>query len=517
MTRFSNLGMLINPACAMNKIAVQEFGRENDRAVTYGALDTLANKVANGLISRGYERNDRIAILSANSSDYLAVHLGVMRAGMISVPINHRLPLHLVEYIIGDSGARQVFCDRDRQSMVQDGIPTINFDDPGALAGFGDEGSFDAVEPDSGDIATFLYTSGSTGKPKGVMLSHDAQRWVIEQRLQNTSIESQNMLIAAPLYHMNALALSHLVLAGHASMVLMPQFNARAYTEAVARFRCTWLTSVPPMIAMMLDDKEAIKAADFSSVQHLRMGSAPASATLLAEIRRNFSKAKIHNAYGTTEGSPIVFGPHPDGKPTPDLSLGYRNLAVDLRLMDAAGMEADEGVLQMRSPGLMSGYHNRPDLALPFTDDGYYVTGDIFSRDNDGFYYFVGRADDMFVSGGENIFPGEIERMLESHPDVVQACVVPVDDAIKGKKPVAFIRLSPDATLDEDTLKVYALENGASYQHPREIWFLDEIPLASTNKVDRPLLTLRANELIKSAAKAHVSPVSTFGTSDLIS
>lgn len=113
--------------------------------------------------------------------------------------------------------------------------------------------------------------------------------------------------------------------------------------------------------------------------------------------------------------------------------LGYKHPQVDLRLVDDTGAETNEGVLQLRSPAMMSGYHNRPDLPPPFTADGYYVTGDVFSRDADGFYYFVGRADDMFVSGGENIFPGEVERMLETHPDVIQTCVVPIDDPIKGQ------------------------------------------------------------------------------------
>lgn len=489
-----NLGALIDPARQPDKVAVIDFDGERAREVTYSALDALADGVARALVSRGFERGDRIAILAANSSDYLAAHLGIMRAGLVSVPINFRLPRHLVEFIIQDCGARLVFCDSERRAVIPADVVVIDFDDA-EFGAFVQPGSFDAIEPKKGEAATILYTSGSTGKPKGVVLSHDAQRWVVEMRLGPQGIEDQRMLIAAPLYHMNALALSLLVFAGNASMVLMPQFKVKPYVESIGRFRPTWLTSVPPMIAMMLDDKEAMASADLSSVQNLRMGSAPIGASLLDEIRHTFPKAKILNAYGTTEGSPIVFGPHPQGKPTPNLSLGYKHSQVDLRLMDQTGAEAEEGVLQLRSPGMMSGYHNRPDLPRPFTDDGYYVTGDVFSRDADGFYYFVGRVDDMFVSGGENIFPGEVERMLESHPDVIQTCVVPIDDPIKGKKPVAFVRLAPSATVDASALKAFALERGAAYQHPRAIWFLDEFPLASTNKVDRAALAQRAREL----------------------
>ena len=490
-----NLGALIDPGRPQNKVAVVDFDGQRSRSVTYGALDALANGVARALVTRDFRRGDRIGILAANSSSYLAVHLGIMRAGLVSVPINFRLPRHLVDEIVRDCGARLVFCDVEHRALLPEDLAAVAFDDAKEFGSLVDPGPFDPIVPNKGEAATFLYTSGSTGRPKGVVLSHDAQRWVIEMRIAAPGLEEQKVLIAAPLYHMNALALAHLVLAAHASMVLLPRFKVKPYVEAIDRFRCTWVTAVPPMIAMMLHDQEAMASADFSSVQSLRMGSAPVSATLLEKIKRTFPNAKIMNAYGTTEGSPIVFGPHPEGKPTPDLSLGYKHRQVDLRLVDESGAEADEGVLQLRSPGLMSGYHNRPELPPPFTPDGYYVTGDIFSRDADGFYYFVGRADDMFVSGGENIFPGEVERMLETHPDVLQASVVPIDDAIKGQKPVAFVRLAPGSTIEPSELKAFALRMGAAYQHPRSIWFLDEFPLTSTNKVDRAALMQRARDL----------------------
>jgi long-chain acyl-CoA synthetase len=148
----------------------------------------------------------------------------------------------------------------------------------------------------------------------------------------------------------------------------------------------------------------------------------------------------------------------------------------------------EEGELQIRSPGLMNGYHNRPELARPFTPDGFYRTGDVFQRDADGFYTFVGRRDDMFVSGGENIFPGEVEAVLERHPSIQQACVVPVADDIKGTKPVAFVVLKPGASLAAEDVKRFALEHAPAYQHPRHVWLVDTIPLASTNKVDRTTL-----------------------------
>jgi acyl-CoA synthetase (AMP-forming)/AMP-acid ligase II len=217
----------------------------------------------------------------------------------------------------------------------------------------------------------------------------------------------------------------------------------------------------------------------------------------MAAARRAFPRATITNGYGTTEAGPIVFTTHPDGRPTPDLSVGVAHLQVELRLVAGNGDTASEGVLEMRCPALMTGYHNLPEAtAKALTPDGFYITGDVFRRDRDGFYYFVGRGDDMFVSGGENVYPGEIEAMLERHPDIHQAVVVPVDDELKFKKPVAFVVTRPGAVPSEAAVKGFALANAAPYLHPRRVWFLPEMPLAGTNKIDRRILAQRAAELV---------------------
>jgi len=288
-----------------------------------------------------------------------------------------------------------------------------------------------------------------------------------------------------------------LVCASGSTAVLLPQFQAAPYIEAISRYRCTWLTAVPPMIAMMLREKEALAHADLSSVGTVRLGSAPVNDALALQIRALLPNARIINAYGTTEGGPIVFADHPDGLATPISSVGYPHPEVAVRLV---GPDAPlSGVLQMKSPAVMLGYHNRPDVRSPITADGYYDTADVFRRDDKGFFYFVGRSDDMFVSGGENIFPGEVEAVLETHPDVLQACVVPVDDDIKGTKPVAFVVRRPGAAVDEGTLKQHVLANAPAYQHPRRVWFLDQMLLASTNKIDRATLRQRAEAELKKA------------------
>lgn len=492
----ANLGDLLDRRRDLHKLAVIDLGGEvAPRQVTFAALDQQANGVARALLARGLQRGERVAILAANRAEFLATLYGIMRAGLVAVPVNSKFPPALVEAILRDAGARLVFCDPLRRAACPADLPVVDFGDPGpqGFVHFLDPGPYTPVSPTPEEAAMFLYTSGSTGRPKGVMLSHRSHLWVVKTRLGGQDLSRHRYLIAAPLYHMNALALAQLACAAHATMVLLPQFTTRAYIEAIERFQCTWLTSVPPMIAMMLQEKTLLASTGLSSVAYLRMGSAPVSPALMAGIREVLPHTLVTNAYGTTEAGPVVFGLHPDGLPQPELSVGYPHPEVQLRLGDDGQRQADTGVLEMRCPALMLGYHNRPDLR-PFTDDGFYSTGDVFRRDAQGFYYFVGRVDDMFVSGGENIYPGDVEKMLETHPAIEQACVVPIDDDIKGQKPVAFVIQRAGEALTEEAVKQYALTHAPAYQHPRSVWFLEALPLSSTNKVDRQRLAAEARQ-----------------------
>jgi long-chain acyl-CoA synthetase len=502
MFPFKNLGQLIGRDRDPDKIAVIDLGGEGGaREFSYAALDAMANGVARALIRDGLKRGDRIAVLSANRTEYIAACFGIMRAGLVAVPVNFKFPKKTIDFVIRDAGAKLVFCDAERRADCPADLPVICFGGAGdeSFDKFLDGGAFSAVTPEPNEPAMFLYTSGSTGIPKGVVLSHQSHLWVVETRLAGQDLSQQRYLIAAPLYHMNALALAQLAIAAHSSIVLLPNFTARAYIEAVGSYRCTWLTAVPPMIAMMLRESELLAKTDLSSVQFVRMGSAPVSQSLMSALKRALPKAAVTNAYGTTEAGPVVFGPHPKGLPTPELSVGYPHPKVQVRLVGGSDKNAAQGMLEMKCPAVMIGYHNRPDVASPVGPDGFYRTGDVFRCDADGFHYFIGRTDDMFNSGGENIYPGDVERMLETHADVSQAAVVPVDDDIKGQKPVAFIIPKAGRHPSVEEIKQYALANAPAYQHPRFVWFLDKLPLASTNKIDRAVLRQLAEERVSAA------------------
>lgn len=488
-----NLGTMSNPDVPRTKTLFKGVAFDGSQTdITIEAFDRRADALARALVRAGLRRGERLAILAVNSLDYLVVLCGALRAGIVPVPVNFKFPGATIAFILADSDVKMVFCDRELRNLLPvlpTPLPVVEFG--AALEAFLDEGSFEAVEPAPGELALILYTSGSTGRPKGVLLSHDAHRWVARTRVAEYGLRDEIVLIAAPLYHMNALALALLVMLSGATAVILPFFKATAYIEAIDRFRCTWLTAVPPMIAMMLREREALARADLSCVRTIRMGSAPVTDALLAEIERVIPNGRVINAYGTSEAGPVVFGSHPDGRETPAGAMGYPHPEVELRL---AGPEAPTfGTLQMKSPGMMLGYLNRPEIQ-PFTPDGFYDTGDLFRRDADDFYTFVGRADDMFVSGGENIYPSDVESVIESHAGVRHAAVVPVRDEVKGTKPVAFVVPRTTGGVREEDIKSHVLANAPAYQYPRYVWMLDAMPLAVSGKLDRRALKALAEE-----------------------
>jgi acyl-CoA synthetase (AMP-forming)/AMP-acid ligase II len=468
------------------------------RLWTAGELDQLTSAVSRGLLRRGLRRGDAIGILAANSAAFVALYFGAMRAGLVVVPVNWKLTADNVAHILADAETRLVFADAERAALAAARGPSIIIGTQG-WEDFLDPGPFEAVTVSDEEIAQILYTSGSTGRPKGVPLSHAGQRWAVSVVTREDN-SHHTLLVAAPMYHMNALFNLKFAFLNRARVILQPGFTAENYIHAIETYGATWLTSVPTMLALVANHiGSAPRPPAFDRVTRIFMGSSPYSQQLLDRVKALFPKAHITNGYGTTEAGPAVYGPHPDGIPIPDCALGYPIKGAEARLVDPSGRVVEgpgEGVLQMRNPATMRGYRNLPEKTKSaLRDGGWYHSGDVVRRDEMGFHWFVGREDDMFVCGGENIWPVEVERMLEQHPEIAQSIVVPIPDETKQHLPVAFVVRRAGSGLDEQAVKAWALANGPAYQHPRRVVFLDALPLAGTNKIDRAALKAQAERL----------------------
>lgn len=499
-----NLGDLIDRQSDLQRDAIIDLRDEaSPRIWSHQQIDLLSGGVASFLTSLGLPRGSTVGIASLNRAEYLAAYFGIMRAGLVAVPLNIKVPTATLEYLLADAGIRLVFVDDARHAILQKAnlpaaMTLVNFDGQTA-EGFWRRivpQTFDSVAPSPGDLAMILYTSGSTGRPKGVPLTHQGQLWALRVT-RSGGIEpdgpQSRYLLAQPLFHMNGLFLAKRVFAANGLLVVLPSFDVKRYVDALSRYRINIVTAVPTMFARLVGDSHLLEGHDFSTLSKLMLGSAPMSLSLLARIQAAFPHAVITHGYGTTEAGPAVFGPHPDGIPTPPLALGYPLSAGEVKLVD--GPTENEGVLCMRNPAVTPGYHRLPEKSAQAFHDGWYYSGDVMHRDEQGFYYFTGRADDMFVCSGENIFPVEVEKTLESHPLVRQAAVVPLPDDERGQMPVAFVVLHPEHVLAAEELRQHTLRHGPAYQHPRRIAFINELPWAGTNKVDRHALLQLAREL----------------------
>jgi long-chain acyl-CoA synthetase len=478
-----NLGLLFREV-PPEGTAILDLGAAPARKISYGELDRLCDAFARGLRREGLGRGDRIAILALNSWAYIVAVFGAMRLGAVPVLVNVKLPKETVAYILQDSAAKLAFAERPLAPMAGN-LPVVRLDSD--FEGFLD---FDEIEPASvaaGDLSMLLYTSGTTGQPKGVLLHHGGQNWAADVLTAYRRIRrSDRILISAPFYHKNAIVAIKTALLPGACLAILPRFDAAATIAAMEQHRLTMLTGVPTIMSLILLEP-ALATADKSSVRVLSMGSSPASDRLLADLHTQFPAAEIHLNYGSTEGGPIMLGwYHPEGLPRPPHSIGFPMPGCEWKLVN--GPRANEGELYVRSPGVAKGYLNLPQATAARFEDGWYKTGDILRHDANGWFYFVSRVDDMFVSGGENVFPQEVEALLERHSGVRQAAVIAVPHELKGMVPAAFVVRQAGAQIDEAALKAFALAHGPAYAHPRNIIFVEAIPLTGTNKIDRAAL-----------------------------
>jgi long-chain acyl-CoA synthetase len=501
---FQNLGYWCAAATARHpdKIAIFDLSRDPPRKVSYAELNARLDRVASTLTRLGMRPGDRLAMSISNRIEFIETMFGAMRAGVVPVPLNTKLGPETLRYVIDDSGAAGAIVETAANANVPrivEGLGLrlrlmLDAEDPGWLEYEGELQASDAAfapPPLQADHTAFLpYTSGSTGKPKGVVLTHAGQRWWLDclERYWPAPAECR-ALVAVPLYHKNAMAggiKPMLVIGG--SVVLLPDFKPARFLRALSDYRCTHASGVPAVFTLLLQERDLIESLDFSSLKGLKIGSAPTPKELLDAVEAAFG-APVSESYGLTEGGPVMIGPPIDGRPVPRGSCGVVWPEGEVKLVTAEGQEsATHGELWVRNPGVTPGYYRLPEVNSERLQDGWLKTGDVFDRDADGFFYFKGRTDDMFNSGGENIYPLEVENTLLRHPAVAEASVVAVPHAIKGEVPVALVVKARGRDIGEEELKQFCLLNGPAYAHPRRIDFVAELPLNGPGKIDRKVV-----------------------------
>ncbi|MGH7717742.1 MAG: class I adenylate-forming enzyme family protein, partial [Gemmatimonadaceae bacterium] len=349
------------------------------------------------------------------------------------------------------------------------------------------------------DVCMQPYTSGSTGKPKGVLLTHGGQLWNAEVKRKALMLDhTERALVAVPLFHKNAMigAVKPFLLAG-GSIVILPGFDPLAVIRAIERYRVTYLTGVPAMYKMILAEREALERHDVSSIRYAVCGSAEVPEDL-AEAFTSVFGAPLAESYGLTEGGPVPlcntrWGLKKRG------SCGTAFPGCEVKLVGADGVTEvgpnEVGELVTRNPGLAKGYWKLPHLTAERFRDGWLHTGDLFRRDEDGYFYFKGRGDDMINVAGENVYPKEVEDVLLRHPNVGDAYVVAAPHELKGEVPVAFVTERTRGAATEEEIKQFFLRHGAAHAHPRRVYFLDALPLNSTGKPDRNAMKKMAREV----------------------
>jgi long-chain acyl-CoA synthetase len=327
------------------------------------------------------------------------------------------------------------------------------------------------------------------------LLTHGGQIWNTDVLRKLDVIDhTERALVAVPLYHKNAMAgaVKPFLLAG-GSLVILPSFDPVEVIRAIDRYRATYMTGVPAMYTMIFARKDELGRHDVTSIRYASCGSAEVSAELIAEFHRVFPGAIVSEGYGLTEGGPVPVAMSRYGLIRRG-SCGREIPGCEVRIVGDDGI-TDVGAnrvgeLITRNPGLARGYWKLPAVTADRFRDGWLYTGDLMRRDEDGFYYFVGRKDDMINVSGENVYPKEIVDILLRHPNIRDACVVSVPDPVKGAVPVAFVvRAAGSEETSAEEIKAFFLKHGAPYAYPRRIYFVDAMPLAGTGKVNRSELS----------------------------
>ncbi len=465
----------------------------DDLEVTYDLLDEGSARFAGVLKSKGFQPGDRVGIMLPNVPYFAIAYYGVLRAGGVVVPMNVLLKGRETAFYLSDPGAKIVvawhdFLDAAQQGADEAGAEVIavkpgEFEQLVAAA----EPAREVAEVDEGDTAVILYTSGTTGKPKGAELTHANMKTNCRVSADTLSEITENdvMLGALPLFHSfgQTCCMNAAVYKG-ACLTLIPRFEPDKALDIIERDKVTLFAGVPTMFNAMLHSEHGDDV-DMSSLRLCMSGGSAMPEQVMRAFEEKYG-CKVLEGYGLSETSPVASFNHPD-RPNKPGSIGTPIEGVEMRLLDDDGKEVAEGdigEIAIRGHNVMKGYYNRPDATEEAIDsEGWFKSGDMAKRDEDGFYFIVDRKKELIIRGGYNVYPREIEEVLYEHPAVAEAAVIGVPDESLGEEVGAAVVLKSGQEADPEEIKSFVKEHVANYKYPRRIWLADELPKGPTGKI----------------------------------
>jgi fatty-acyl-CoA synthase len=467
---------------------------------TYGEMATRVAALAAGLQDRGVGRGDVVGLLSYNCPEFLETLFAANRLGAIAMPINWRLAAPEVRYILEHSEARVLVCDETTVGVAGDATKGMEatllraYLGRSAPAGWtaladlrGDPGAVAPVSAAGDEIHRLMYTSGTTGHPKGVMLTHANLAWKNLAHVVEFGFTGDDLgLACGPLYHVGALDLTttSLIAAG-ASVIVHRAFDAAAVVDELERSRVTTVWLAPAMVNAIMA-LPGVEQRDLSSVRVIINGGEKMPIPLIERIQRTFPSAWFADAYGLTETVSGDTFLDRDSVITKLGSVGRPCLHLELDVWDEGGRSVapgERGEIVLRGPKVFAGYWRDPDATAKAFAGGWFHTGDIGVRDEDGYLWIVDRLKDMIVSGGENIAGSEVERVLYEHEAVVEVAVVGRPDERWGEVPVAFVVVRAGAAVTPDELVEHCRANLAKFKVPKDVTFIDALPRNPSGKV----------------------------------
>ncbi len=469
--------------------------RFNGQDLSYAGLDAAASRIANGLRAQGLRKGDRIAYLGKNDPAYFELLFGAAKAGMVMVPLNWRLAPAELEWIIADAGLGFIVAGDGLAAHLPNGPRVLDRD---AFPAWRDsQPATDPMVPvDPHDIAVQLYTSGTTGKPKGAMLSHRnllvfRAQPVERQPEWNRFTDDDVSLITMPVFHIGGTGFGVQTLAAGATGLIAREFDAGQVLDFIAHERLSKIFVVPSALRMLIDHPNA-KQVDYSRIRTILYGASPIPLPLLREAIALF-RCGFVQMYGMTETAGTISALTPeDHDPKGNIrmtSAGRALAGVEIHILDEAGNPlppGQTGEICIRSPSTMQGYWNRPDAtAEALTADGWFRSGDAGYMDEAGYVFLQDRIKDMIVSGGENIYPAEVEATLSEHPDVQEVAVIGVPSLKWGEEVKAVIVPRAGRSIAAPDLIGWARPRIAGYKLPKSVDIVEALPRGPTGKVLR--------------------------------